>query len=387
MGGRLFAAGLTGSCPEPRISRDGKALFLNAYTVDTVEQEVSIDIFTNGKVKDLAEFLQRLAEMPLEYESGLGTGFDAFARTLASSLLSPSSDSKVFQERKILDEDCNSSFSTSKARAPLWLQEVIDREVRIWVGTLREDLETAPSEKRPKLEEQLNSLLSSYRHLCLQFPHIPWSENTHLGFQGLDENLLGRRFVEGTEFLDRLLELGFTKLTCFLCRFTGKGDVGGRSWIKTYPVSAEAHRYVEALDARLPWSIFFQTSDGLLGIGPKWLQEGDKIMVLQGFNVPYVFRSAEKHRQSLLASNQEKLSQYQETLQELKTEGGLKNALPIFNTKKAISQRKSRIEKLQTPLERPDGWLLIGEAYVEGIMHGEILAKAGHGCFEQIAVV
>lgn len=389
MGGRPFAAGLTGPSPIPRISRDGKALFLNAHTIDTIGEELLIEIFTEGKVEKLAHFLRRLAKMPLRYEWGLGTGFDAFARTLASSLLSPSgSESNVFQNRKGQTDDWNLLFSTSEARAPFWLQEVIDREVRIWVGTLREDIDAAPSEKRTKLKKQLNTLLSCYRYLCLQFPHIPWSENTHRGFQGLDEDLLAPRFVEGTEFYNRLIELGIAKLERFLKRFTGKGFVGGdHSWIKSYPVSANAQQYVEALDTRLPWSTVFQTGNGLLGMGPKWLEEGDKIMLVQGANVPYVFRSAEKHRQSLLASSEDLLSTRQETLQKLKMEGRLKNALSILNTGRSISELKSRIGKLQAPLERPNGWLLIGEAYVEGIMHGEILTRTGHDCFEQIVVV
>jgi len=97
----------------------------------------------------------------------------------------------------------------------------------------------------------------------------------------------------------------------------------------------------------------FVTRSGYVGLGPSHLQQGDHVMLVQGGTVPYVFVSyldyVERHHGDV-------------------SEG----------------KRPSKRSSLHATSGDLDQWIFLGEAYVEGIMKGELEKKA---VFKQIAVV
>ncbi|KNG81234.1 hypothetical protein ANOM_009219 [Aspergillus nomiae NRRL 13137] len=122
------------------------------------------------------------------------------------------------------------------------------------------------------------------------------------------------------------------------------------------PISPEAQRYENAFYSAMNWRCLFRTKDGLIGMGP-------------------------------MESLGDTLEELEARLSEWKTGAKKQHRLSGVDTEREIASLKQKIAELHAQVGRKDAWVLIGEAYVEGVMRGEALDRAGVDSFERIAIV
>lgn len=116
------------------------------------------------------------------------------------------------------------------------------------------------------------------------------------------------------------------------------------------------------------WRSLFITRNGYLGLGPSWLAEGDQVMLVKGGYVPYIFRHVDQVLTKKVRVTEDKLKDKGASLSQTEREA-LQDAL-----------RKS-----QEQIGRKDAWVLIGEAYVRGVMEGQAVTPATE--FGRVSVV
>lgn len=75
---------------------------------------------------------------------------------------------------------------------PLRLCEVIEREVRIWVDDLRQDIENKDRRDSSAKQENLDSLFLCYAQLSSKFYDLPWPCDIELGLAGKSEQISSR---------------------------------------------------------------------------------------------------------------------------------------------------------------------------------------------------
>jgi hypothetical protein len=141
-------------------------------------------------------------------------------------------------------------------------------------------------------------------------------------------------------------------------------------------------------ESALAWRKVFVTRRGYIGYGPKWLAGGETVMLVCGADVPYAFiplevdrRPREQDIRADLGANDEK---YYQTKDALQTMGNKSVFMPLDGPlwRGRQQEKLKRLDeerlKLQQKLDRilnsshqRDAWVLRGEVYIEGIMHGE----------------
>lgn len=96
----------------------------------------------------------------------------------------------------------------------------------------------------------------------------------------------------------------------------------------------------------------FMTSQGYIGIGPNSLRDGDAIFLIPGGNTPYILR----HIDDALR-------------------------MRCLQIRKLLERKPGKVEvevlckewqDTKQKIGERDGWVLVGDAYVEGIMDGEV---------------
>ncbi|KAI1855263.1 hypothetical protein JX265_006594 [Neoarthrinium moseri] len=117
-----------------------------------------------------------------------------------------------------------------------------------------------------------------------------------------------------------------------------------------------------------PWRMF-TTDTGYIGLGPTELRQGDEVVLIKGANVPYLFR----HADAALRWQIEDIKVNLFLLEQHKSLDGLEMA-------------KQDLRDLEALIGTKDGYVLVGEAYVEGIMDGEVISEYVDR-FERITVV
>ncbi|KAK9414587.1 putative Heterokaryon incompatibility domain-containing protein [Seiridium unicorne] len=143
-------------------------------------------------------------------------------------------------------------------------------------------------------------------------------------------------------------------------------------WPKTRNCALEDERLLACLTSFFKlffemadsWSIF-TTAKGRPCLALQPIQRGDQVMLVKGSQVPYVFRLIDED----LKRRANAIKTY------VMTESAKNYADEV-----KIRQRDEIIEKLTTELKgiearigKENGWVLVGEAFVEGVMHGEAL--------------
>ncbi|KAK6071355.1 hypothetical protein SCUP515_07966 [Seiridium cupressi] len=145
-------------------------------------------------------------------------------------------------------------------------------------------------------------------------------------------------------------------------------------WPKTRNCALEDERLLACLTSFFKlffemadsWSIF-TTVKGRPCLALQPIQRGDQVMLVKGSQVPSVFR--------LIDENLKRRANAIKTY--VMTESAKNYADEV-----KIRQRDEIIEKLTTELKgiearigKENGWVLVGEAFVEGVMHGEALGQ------------
>lgn len=179
-----------------------------------------------------------------------------------------------------------------------------------------------------------------------------------------------------------------------MLRFFNRGDPDiGTTSASDKEASGAAYAALEAAHGGLPWAglrklasrglgqrfsleghrltlrrSIFTTQDGYMGLGPSWLAEGDHVMLVKGAHVPYVFRHVDEILIATSRIIREELAD-----QELR---------PSDSRRAFLEHALGRTEE---KFGCTDAWVLIGEAYVRGLMEGQAIAYAME--FERIGIV
>ncbi|KAH7018152.1 heterokaryon incompatibility protein-domain-containing protein [Microdochium trichocladiopsis] len=142
-------------------------------------------------------------------------------------------------------------------------------------------------------------------------------------------------------------------------------------------MSDECRAFEDAFIETLTWRRLCLTAKGHVLLGPLWLEEGDAVMLLPGVSVPFIFALEKEDLKREKARIEERLSH---------VDSGDDEEVMWTAVKVPQEARLAEIEhRLQTIAERPgDRWVLIGEAYVEGIMQGEAAAGLEYGSIDVV---
>ncbi|KAK6810405.1 hypothetical protein RU639_013830 [Aspergillus parasiticus] len=379
-----FTAGILGQPgASPKISRDGRTLVLEAAPLDTVK-DIILDhtLMTEEYIDILIQFLETVGWMPRAHLPSGGTNFDAVAISLASSLFFslPSSTGLSVNNSQNLERISLSPVNEQHSR--FWLCEFIESEVRHWMTFLRmtrdeyalaRGVEPSgmewPEETSIERQKRLDRLLSAYWQLYERFDDLPWSGTAD---EGVTVATAATPPNETTSSRWDLLET-------FQSAFDEKRFV----WKRKLLISAEAQQYVTAFTLELKRRSLFITQEGLIGMGPSWLSKGDRVMLVRDAIVPYVFRHVDeelRHQVKTMGMREDMLKEYS-----AERKCSLSRQFMRPTLEKQISDLKMKISHLQAGTK--DAWILIDEAYIPGVMRGEVLERGGSEIFGRIAIV
>ncbi|KAH8678284.1 heterokaryon incompatibility protein-domain-containing protein [Xylariales sp. PMI_506] len=102
----------------------------------------------------------------------------------------------------------------------------------------------------------------------------------------------------------------------------------------------------------------FTTKSGSLGLGFHSVHPGDELMLIKGAEVPYIFRPVD-----------EDLRLRAKRIQSLMKRRSKKETDIEFENKKV--ELDTELKALEAQIGDQNGWVAVGEAYVEGVMRGE----------------
>lgn len=409
-GAATFAAATSGTSPDthplPQISRDGRTLSLDVISLGIVNKEDNHTIDSRSHRGHLTALLGFLVDLPDRITDGGWTAFDGVATSLATCLppepqpfgAAKSLVSIIDKHTRPIDDQL-----PPEHRPRLWLCELLDQEVHDRLrSTQKEMLEAATPEEQEDMKKWLANLRSLYLQLTSKYDKLPWSGKLYYGFndphsetlhQSERSNRNGRQGSEGRRRARsaRRAEQRFEQRE----QETRTAMI---DWQRRPIVSPEAREYQAATLREMQFfKKLFATTDGLVGIGPSWLKPKDRLMLVQGAAVPYLFRhvsdvdlskiirqarvSLQKVEAKIARSHAKDRAKATEAAQ-----SGVKESQATHELKKKASGLRAKIAEHELHVGR-DAWFLVGEVYVDGIMHGEAMARAGVDAFERISVV
>ena len=317
------------------------------------------------------------------------TSFDAVASTLASSLLSFSSNGTATSF--LIDREISqcSLLLQSEKHPHTWLCEFIDREVCYWVTYLRDALEKpinkteTEMEEKMKKQKKLDSLVDVYWQLVNKFSSLPWSRTAGQGGTALHNGgEKGEAPGNPNTLTGRFANMVINKLGDTPELQVSESDAARLK--RRQSISPEAQQYENSFHYALCWQSLFSTSDGHIGMGPRWLSSGDTVMLIRGAIVPYIFRHVDDNLK-LQADNIK--MELEELEEELLAQKHSDDEEEQMDTRREIAKLRRELIQTEGQIGRKDAWILIGEAYVEGIMRGEVLERQGNDIWERIAIV
>ncbi|KXJ89561.1 heterokaryon incompatibility protein-domain-containing protein [Microdochium bolleyi] len=218
------------------------------------------------------------------------------------------------------------------------------------VVSRKEDVERARLERRNSKEKQLEELLEKRS--------IDTKSSSSI------RDALDRGRAKTTEITDNL----YDRLNTWGLSVEGKFR---------RIMSDECRAFEGAFIKTLAWRMICVTHKGHFLLGPRWLAEGDTVMLLPGASVPFIFAPEKEDLEREKARIEERLSH---------VSSGDDEEVMWSAVKVPQEARLAEIEQsLQAIAERPSNrWLLVGDAYVEGIMHGEAAGEVEFGKIDVI---
>jgi len=399
-GAATFAAGtlnvLPDAHPSPQISQDGRTLSLQVVQLDYVYKQLvteddknAYDLYERGTIIPLLKFLLD----PMESISNdTRNPFNAVASCLVTCLPSETSALGFINDTTRIDHEPQGSIDRAPERLPrLWLCELLDREVRHWTSHIQYDM-TLPRTIESK--NALNIELATLHELCSRLiamnDDLPWIGTAH---EGLSEPLyesVRAQLSTPEPWLDRAArKLGWFSADEQEVKI-GEESLFLKARERKQPVSLGAMNLQDALHREGELRKLFVTKDGSIGIGPNWLRVRDRVMLVQHTAIPYLFRHISEINldvQASLTAVESEMAESQVQDMRAAQEGHVE--LKDSSRTKALRVRARELRARIGEYERQfgkDAWFLVGEAYVEGIMHGEAIESVGGSAFERIAV-
>lgn len=385
------------SVNNPWISADGTMLVLDAQKVGIIATVFDgMGSISRIKRDDLIALLSAILDLPQVYTDGK-TSFEA----LGSVLLGPRQDG----DWHLYSRDPGHFLLTALfARAAVHLltsYRTLFAPLRRKRSRLTADAFIRWRERRFKVTEQkIQSLVSLIDTAMRKFGHPAWKE---MGFAPHDKQL---RIQALREFRDQADGIKWSKAILDIESIATRGTIAFKTNSRGKQIrSSSADKddtsdplssYHEIVNSNMAWRKVFATETKLLGIGPEWLCKGDAVMLVHGAPVPFIFtlarqelRQQEKALRGQLDENDKdhhKLLQKQQMAIDanpLNPKLHLKRRRWAGKLERLDQERlelESRLEAIPPKLasvlqENPDARLLVGEAYVEGIMFGEAMNR------------
>ncbi|KAJ3572994.1 hypothetical protein NPX13_g4857 [Xylaria arbuscula] len=309
--GTNFGACIT-SLASPKISPDGRTLYLRAArlgTVDHLLKHEKVPAFNLvGEGSDIIAFLELATKIPVKYGPAQESGLHALARTLIAD-------------------------SSTKIDPVVALIKYLSVQVSI----VRDKVNRLSKLKQSGMEEYISRKTDDYNNR-----HEPNAQEA--------------------KRLARRLEEVWAKL---------KSIYPDQPWtssdVKTaQELTSEERNYVEIASKINAWRVIFLTREGQLGLGGVWIKEGQSLMLVESGYVPYVFKSAEQ-------TAKEHMKSVKENIQKLLKEP---QPLSGREEKKLKELKKTLDRLQGTMHEQAGTWAINGEAYIHGIMHGEAMNES-----------
>jgi hypothetical protein len=350
--------------PRPRISADGTTLFMNAVNLDEITQCLSLTGFmpttdhdNDPKTMDIIDWIAQF--LPRVYHTTDKQGLRTFVKVAMSKYR--------MQREPMADTVETFMYWLFCDFVDTWLQGRISLEKISKEERQKEDQMKRPKKmKKEKQEEDLYSVpgvltfvgasvpgssnvhhseTASRAHAELKksHPDAPWPENLKKLKASRTRDSSGE---QPPEFSQELLDFGKE-----LSGLNANEDKPYAKVLKHFSKSLHVdivRHYME--DLRLQ-SIFI-TKQGYMGIGPAGLQIGDCVFLIADGKAPYIFTHIDNVLQRRAA--------------QIRLEIGIQ-----VDAASEVDLRKDLVE-VGARIGKQDGYQLVGEAYIEGVMNGEV---------------
>ncbi|KAI1363302.1 heterokaryon incompatibility protein-domain-containing protein [Xylaria arbuscula] len=309
--GTNFGACIT-SLASPKISPDGRTLYLRAARIGTVDhllKHEKVPAFNLvGEGSDIITLLELATKIPVKYGPAQESGLHALARTLIAD-------------------------SSTKINPVVALIKYLSVQVSI----VRDKLNRLSKPKQRSVEEYISRKIDDYNNR-----HEPNEQEA--------------------KRLARRLEEVWAKL---------KSIYPDQPWTSSdaktaQELTSEERNYVEIASKINAWRVIFLTREGQLGLGGVWIKEGQSLMLVESGYVPYVFKSAEQTAKEHMKSVKEGIQKLLKEPQPLSEREEKK----LKELKKTLDRLQSTMHK------QAGTWAINGEAYIHGIMHGEAMNES-----------
>lgn len=371
-------------------------LVLDAKKVGVITTVFDVlDTIEDIKRDTLISLLSTILDLPQTYHDGK-TSFEV----LGSILLGPPQDGDWHLYSRDPGHFLLTALFTRSAVHLLTSYRALFAPLRRKCSRLTTDAFIRWRQRRFKvMEEKIQSLTSLMDAAMRRFGHPAWKET---GFAPHDKQL---RIQALKEFRDRAEGKKWSKAVLDRESIATRGTIafktGSQKGQAGSPTSGAGSSdplssYYEIANTFFSLRRIFATDTKFLGIGPAWLGEGDAVSLVPGAPVPFIFTLAKQElwlREKAARGELDRNDQdYYKLLQKQQM---AKDANPL-NPKLHLKRRRwagkletldqerleleSRLEAIPPKLasvlqENPDARLLVGEAYVEGIMYGEAMDR------------
>lgn len=310
----------------PRISPDGTTLLLNASKLDVItkfsttrnigdspDNSVQSQELAYGALVSFLDFAAH--EVPNEYPHAKSSGLQTLFKVLLSYVY-------FLHRSKSPMELHGLTSSTSTA---------LERLVKNFIETLDQSL---VSEISKTMKEKLLLALDQVKR---KHPTETWGNDTQP-----DTDLTADDTTNNST--TPRLNSEHPKLT----KSQAVEHVRRESALRTLEV------YLSAT-ALLPLK-YFTTQSGFLGLGPASLLEGDTIFLIPGGSTPIIFAHIDDVLRRKIVDLRRRVGKK-----------GLGGKIP------STEDLEKQIHELEARIGEKDGYQLVGEAYVEGVMQGEVV--------------
>jgi hypothetical protein len=312
--------------PGPKISADGTTLFLTAARLDTISQHCRLGSMLFNAVKeewlDLLEWIS-LAVPRVNPKTGV-LGLDTFVR-VALSKYRIEGPLTQFSEAELLEACCRTLDAMPERMLSL-------DEQPLWMSKISEPLHMESSER--KLARDLKARCDKIK---AAHPDAPWPDHT----KGISAPETSRSRASS--------------------HFNGgKNNVSSREHNARYDEFKKSIGGTKFVACTEDWSTqsMFITNEGYMGIGPNVLRDGDAVFLIQGGNMPYIFAHVDEVLRRRASQIRKRLDDKHARISEDET-----------------STLRAELEDVEHRIGGKDGWQLVGETYVEGVMKGEVAGQ------------
>ncbi|PVH99821.1 HET-domain-containing protein [Periconia macrospinosa] len=298
----------------PKFSADGKTLFVTAVNLDNITEHHRL-----MELDDSAPVVEGLLDWVLRFVPPINPitkkpGLEAFFRVLLSQ----------YRPKKTL-------VDLSDADLLIVGCLFIDMFLLDHLSKLAEQEPTQPkvggsSKMRP---QDVEDVRAKYAELKAKHPNVPWLISPHEDKPTEDDirQYLSNNF-ESKEFVTRV-----------------------HNWFKDMDImKTSVHDWLRL-------SVFI-TKKGYIGIGQNALRDGDEVFLIEGGTMPYIFAHVDETLRRKAREIRKRLDD-----KDIKTPEFVRGRLT------------KELAEVDDKLGSRDGWQLVGETYVAGVMNGEIASQ------------